>query len=132
MAANRTTRLEIAGDDVTIVRARKRHYRRYRKIAKSGGWRAVADELGVNVGAVYNFVAHGIEPQNLEDRSRLGLPLRPRRRPQMNTDKRGSEKKEMAPEMKWWRGLPGAARRGLIASLYEMRDELEEPVSSEQ
>jgi hypothetical protein len=75
MPNNKATKLEISGDDRSIVRLRKRHYRRYRQLAHRGGWRALAQELcpGLNVAYVYNFVAHGNVPPNLEARAALGI-----------------------------------------------------------
>lgn len=92
MAINRATRLEIKGDDKSIVRLRSRHYRRYRQLAKKGGWRVLAEELGLeNVSYVYNFVAHGTVPTNLEVQAALGMRVPRAARPLPEWVKRAAD-----------------------------------------
>jgi hypothetical protein len=81
--------------------------------------------LEVNVRYVHDLLKHGIEPKNEEVRVKLFLP-RKKRKPRMNADERGSGKRQMAEEERWWRKLATSERRGLIRSLFEIKDSLEE------
>ena len=38
-----------------------------------GGWDALADELGINVSYVYDYVEHGIIPRSREIQKVLGI-----------------------------------------------------------
>lgn len=70
MARKKTREPAFAGDDITIVRLRKRLWKRYLRL---GGWIALAAALGVNVGTVYRFVAYGMAPTDKRLARALGI-----------------------------------------------------------
>jgi len=69
--------------DISILRAQTRLLRGYRRLRRKGGWRALANEIGVsNVSYAYEFVQHGKLPANEEVREALmNFGLRRKARP---------------------------------------------------
>src|SRR5262245_10001706 len=74
MKNNRVRLIRSDGCDQNTVRARNRLIRLYNAVSKNGGWRTVQKQIGSkNVGVVYNFAIHGIEPKNIDERVKIGL-----------------------------------------------------------
>lgn len=76
MKNNRTTFGAILKDDITTVQAKRRLWKRYGELRQSGGYRALADEVGMNQMYVWEFMTHGMLPSN-EELKELLLNWRP-------------------------------------------------------
>jgi hypothetical protein len=60
MTNNRPQTNEKPGDDTQVLKAQTRLLRLYSERRQKGGWRRVADDLGIsNVSYVFNFAVHG-------------------------------------------------------------------------
>jgi hypothetical protein len=92
-----------------------------RAFRRAGTYHATAEALGVNVRYVHDLLRHGVQPKNEEVRIRLFLPKHPHRAPRPQQERRPDPE-----ELRWWKRLPGSERHGLIKSLFEIKDSLDE------
>jgi len=97
--------------------------RRLKAVIKrnNGRYHPIANELGINVFWVYNYIAKGREPRNPDIRKRLFLP--PLRKPRAAN----GQKQELPHHIQWWRSLDKETRSDIVRRAWTQLNSLHPP-----